>query len=215
MSKLLIIIINLSCVFKIFIEPWTKLWTERNRYGQFRYFEHCLEIVTHHLSNNYMFLKLNIFKKFIKKNSKWTLINFYNSYLNYNSYILCDPADKFWMLFISSVTCFWWRQKCMFISSYSLQSKCNRILYQEILSIDRNVSELVCVTLYTDSLSDVHKMFQVASTYDTNVEYKICNFRWNLFLSHVNSRQTNTQTKKYGDKNVIFGFKRPQNVSIL
>ena len=33
-----------------------------------------------------------------------------------------------------------------------------------------NVLELFCVTLYTDFLSNLYKKFQVAFTYDTNVE---------------------------------------------
>ena len=45
--------------------------------------------------------------------------------------------------------------------------------YQEIPSIARNVLELFCVPLYREVLSDLHKKFQVAPTYDTKVNYQI------------------------------------------
>ena len=44
---------------------------------------------------------------------------------------------------------------------------------QEILSIDRNVLELFCVSLFSDFLAGLHKKFQVSSTNGTNVEQQI------------------------------------------
>ena len=43
----------------------------------------------------------------------------------------------------------------------------------DISSIGLNVLEFFCVTLYTESLSNLYEKFQVASVYDTNVEYQI------------------------------------------
>ena len=37
----------------------------------------------------------------------------------------------------------------------------------------RNVLEFFCVPLYAEFLSDLYEKFQVASVYDTNVEYQI------------------------------------------
>ena len=55
-------------------------------------------------------------------------------------------------------------------------------MHIKILSIGRNVFELFCVTLYTDYLSDLYKKkLQVASTYDTNVEYQIWSFFYTFF----------------------------------
>ena len=50
--------------------------------------------------------------------------------------------------------------------------------------------------LYTGYLSDLHKKFQVASTYDKNAEFQIWSFCHNLFFSFAarevhTGRQTN------------------------
>ena len=47
---------------------------------------------------------------------------------------------------------------------------------QEILFLHYNVLQFFCVPLKTDCLSDLHKKFQVASIYDTNVKYQIQRF---------------------------------------
>ena len=51
---------------------------------------------------------------------------------------------------------------------------------EEIPSSGYNVLEFFCVP---DYLSDLRKKFQVASTYDTKIEYHIWNFCDNLFLN--------------------------------
>ena len=58
----------------------------------------------------------------------------------------------------------------MWISLYLPQSKYAKIHFHEVPSIGLNVLEFSCVPLYTEFLSDLNKKFQVASTYDTNVE---------------------------------------------
>ena len=45
--------------------------------------------------------------------------------------------------------------------------------YQGIPFVERNLSEFYCVFQYTDKLSDLHKKFEVASTYDVNERYQI------------------------------------------
>ena len=62
----------------------------------------------------------------------------------------------------------------MLVFLYLVQSSYTKIHLQEIPSIGRNVLEFFCAYLYTQFLSDLYKKkFQVASTYDTNVEYQI------------------------------------------
>ena len=72
-----------------------------------------------------------------------------------------------------------------------VQSKSIKI--QEIPPIGRNACDFFCVLLYPDYLSDLHKMFQAISTYDTDVEYRIWNFCCHLFLSFADNthRETN------------------------
>ena len=41
-----------------------------------------------------------------------------------------------------------------------------------------------------------YKMFEVVSTYDTNVEYHISIFNYDLFLNYTDNRHTNTPTAK-------------------
>ena len=74
--------------------------------------------------------------------------------------------------------------------------------------------------LYTKFLSDLYEKIQVASVYDTNVEYQILCFCCNLFLSYADNRHTDTQTHGHtgththrpNTKNVIFGFRASQTV---
>ena len=44
---------------------------------------------------------------------------------------------------------------------------------EKIPSIGYNVLELFCVLLCTDSMSDLHNMFEVASACDADIEYQI------------------------------------------
>ena len=69
----------------------------------------------------------------------------------------------------------------------------------------RNVLELFCVFLYTDYLSNLHEKFQVASTYNTNVESHISSFSCNFVLDYIGHKHTQRPTAK----NAIFGFKKP------
>ena len=61
----------------------------------------------------------------------------------------------------------------MLISLDLVQSTYIKIQLQEIPSIGLNVLELFCVPPNSEFLSDLHKKFQIASMYDTNVEYQI------------------------------------------
>ena len=61
----------------------------------------------------------------------------------------------------------------MLISLDLVQSKCTKIHLQEISSVGRNVLEFFCAPLYIEFLSVLCKKFQVAFTYDVNVENQI------------------------------------------
>ena len=78
-------------------------------------------------------------------------------------------------------------------------------------SIDkRNESEFF-VCFWAQNVCPIFKkLFQVASIYDTHVKYEIWTFCFYLFLSYAD----NTYTQRPITKNVIFGFKGPQNVKI-
>ena len=54
-----------------------------------------------------------------------------------------------------------------------VRSKCNKMHYEDIPLMHRNVLEFFYVPLYTEFLSGLYKKFQVASAYDTNIEYQI------------------------------------------
>ena len=56
-----------------------------------------------------------------------------------------------------------------------------------------NVLQFSYVPLHTEFLSDLYKKFQVASVYDTIVEYQIGCFCSYLFSSYTDNK--NTQTK--------------------
>ena len=60
---------------------------------------------------------------------------------------------------------------------------------------------------YTDYQSDFYEKSQVVSTYDTNAEYQIRSFCYNLDCSYTDNRPTDRLIAK----NVIFGFRGPQN----
>ena len=66
---------------------------------------------------------------------------------------------------------------------------------QEIPSIVCNVFEFVCMFLYRDYLSDLHKKFQIASTHDASVEYQIWIFCRSLFLKYAHNRHANTHSE--------------------
>ena len=66
--------------------------------------------------------------------------------------------------------CVW--QNCILTLLYLVQSKCSKMHQEEILSIGLNVLEFLCVSLYTEFLSDFNEMFQVESTCDKNEEYQ-------------------------------------------
>ena len=65
---------------------------------------------------------------------------------------------------------------------------------------------------HTEFLTDLHKNFQIASVHEINVEYQICCFCCNLFLSYADNRHTDTH--RPFAKYVFFGFRGPQSVSI-
>ena len=52
-----------------------------------------------------------------------------------------------------------------------VQAKYTKMLKQDTPSIGRNVLEFFCMPLFTDCLFEIHEKFQVASRYDTNVEF--------------------------------------------
>ena len=112
--------------------------------------------------------------------------------------LLCYPVDKSCMQFIpySIVYMFLIMEHIhMLISLYLPQSKYTKIHWHEISFIGLNVLEFFCVQLYTEFLSDLHEKFQVASVYDTNVEYQIWCFCCNLFPSYADKRHTDTICK--------------------
>ena len=55
-------------------------------------------------------------------------------------------------------------------------------------------------------MSSLHKKFQVASTYDTNVECQIWRFCYNLFLSYADNRHTFTHTHIHTDQSLKMCF---------
>ena len=91
-------------------------------------------------------------------------------------------------------TCFWAWRKYMLFLLYLMQSKYAKIQLQEIPTIGFNALEFFFVSLHTEFLSHLYKMFQVASVYDTNVEYQIWVFCCNLFLSYAINRHTHIHT---------------------
>ena len=80
----------------------------------------------------------------------------------------------------------------MLILLYLMQSKYIKMNLQMIVRIiGLYVLEFFCVALYTVYLFNHNKMFQVASTYNTNVVYQIWNFSFILFLSYAVNSFTN------------------------
>ena len=70
-----------------------------------------------------------------------------------------------------------------------------KINEQEIPSMRRIVLELFSDPLYIEYLSLLYRKFQVASTYDTNVECQILRFCCNSFLSYADNRHTDQTLK--------------------
>ena len=64
----------------------------------------------------------------------------------------------------------------MYMPLHLEQSECAKIQKQEIPSTGHNVLYFFCAPLYVEYLSDLHKKFQVASSYGTNVEYQMLSF---------------------------------------
>ena len=127
----------------------------------------------------------------------------------------CGPVNKLWKLFIYHILlaiCFWAFYKCLLISLYLVQSKCAKMKWQEVPSIGRTVLEIFCELLHSEFLSDLPEKFQESFTYDTNVGRQIWSFCCNLFLSYADNRHTDTHTHRPNVKNMIFGFRGPQNV---
>ena len=82
-----------------------------------------------------------------------------------------------------------------------MQSKNIKMHYQKTPSIGRNVSDLFYVQLCIHNLPNLRKNFWFALTYDSNVEYKVSTYWFNLFLSYEDNnpfspKQTNKQTNK-------------------
>ena len=72
--------------------------------------------------------------------------------------------------------------------------------YQGIPFVERNLSEFYCVFQYTDKLSDLHKKFEVASTYDVNERYQI----WvSATISFWVTLVTSTRTRMHTVTNII------------
>ena len=94
----------------------------------------------------------------------------------------------------------------MWISLYIAQSKCRKIHWHQISTIGLNVLWFFCVPLFTEFLSDVYEKFQVASNYDTNVEFQIWRFHCNLFLSYADNRHRDTHTHTHTDQKLKIWF---------
>ena len=60
--------------------------------------------------------------------------------------------------------------------------------------LDWKIRPVQTSTLYTEFLPDIYKKFQVASTYDTNVDYQMLSFCRNLFLSYAHKRHIDKHT---------------------
>ena len=59
-----------------------------------------------------------------------------------------------------------------------------------------NIRKLTnCVPLYTEFFSNLHKKFQVTSTYDSNVEYQVWRFSCSSFLRCVGNIHTDQSLK--------------------
>ena len=98
-------------------------------------------------------------------------------------------------------------KKYMIVSLCFIQPKFTKIQWQEIYFIGWNVLEFFCIPLYTAYLSDLHKKFQISSTHDTKVEYKIWSLYYNLFLSYAGKTHTHTHEDARTH--------RPCNVSVM
>ena len=79
-----------------------------------------------------------------------------------------------------------------------VQFKYIKIHQQEIPSTNRIVLEFFCMFLYTDYLSNLHKKFRIAFTYDTNVNYQIWNLCYYLFWSYADNTPKHAQTENKG-----------------
>ena len=106
------------------------------------------------------------------------------------------------------------KSRCELQNVNFAQTKYTKIPYHGIPSIGINVLEFFCVPLYIELLFDLYEKFQILSVYDTNVEYQILCFCYNLFLGYADNRHTDTHTQTHRPfaKNVIFGFRGAQNV---
>ena len=67
-------------------------------------------------------------------------------------------------------------------------------------------NSLVCPSLYTDFVFDVHKKFLAISTDDKNVECQICNLFYSLNLSYAD-KSADKKTHENTAKNDIFRFR--------
>ena len=67
---------------------------------------------------------------------------------------------------------------------------------EETSCVGRNVLEFFCVPLCTNYLSNFHKEFQVTFTYDTNAEYQIWSFCYNVLWSYADNRLSHTHTRR-------------------
>ena len=77
------------------------------------------------------------------------------------------------------------------------------------------MQELFCVTLHTGYSHDLQKKFQIASTYNANVEYQMWIFCYFFLLARY-SDYADTHTQRERDrsnaKNGIFGLGGLQNM---
>ena len=106
---------------------------------------------------------------------------------SHNRIILCCPVDKSCMQFIPHSVVYMYLTIAKiyldFITFIAVQ-------IHEILSVDLAALKLFSVPLYSEFLSDLHKKFQEASTYNINLECQIWRFFCNLCLSYAYNRYT-------------------------
>ena len=68
---------------------------------------------------------------------------------------------------------------------------------QKVRFKSHNVLKFFSVLLCTDYLPDLIQKFQVASTYDTSIKYKIWSFCFYLFLKYADKRYKHTNIQTY------------------
>ena len=134
----------------------------------------------------------------------------------YTWIFLCGPVGKLQMLphiVLCSLHLFVHvKNACSFHhlvqSKYTLKWNDKKFHLQAVM-----FSIFVCACVYADYLFDLHKKFEAASTHDTNIEYQIWCFWYNLFWSYADNRHSYAQTNHWKGDFQIQGTSKRVNPS--